>query len=146
MEVFDGVSAILRQKGARVSSIEPDATVYEALEKMSDEGIGALLVMEGGAVVGLLSERDYARKIILKGRSSKDTKVEEIMISPPLTISPGCSVDEAMRIMTEHRVRHLPVVDAAGAVLGIVSIGDLVKWIITSHEKTIEQLENYISG
>jgi CBS domain-containing protein len=113
---------------------------------MSDEGIGALLVMEGGAVVGLFSERDYARKVILKGRSSKETKVEEIMISPPLTISPGCSVDEAMRIMTEHRVRHLPVVDGAGTVLGIVSIGDLVKWIITSHEKTIEQLESYISG
>ena len=146
MEVFDGVSAILRQKGARVWSIEPEATVYEALERMSDEGIGALLVMEGGVLVGLLSERDYARKIILKGRSSKKTKVEEIMISPPLTISPGCSVDEAMRIMTEHRVRHLPVVDDAATVLGIVSIGDLVKWIITSHEKTIEQLESYISG
>lgn len=146
MEVLDGVSAILRQKGARVSSIGPEATVYEALERMSDEGIGALLVMEGGVVVGLLSERDYARKIILKGRSSKETRVEEIMISPPLTISPGCPVDEAMRIMTEHRVRHLPVVDDAGAVLGIVSIGDLVKWIITSHEKTIEQLESYISG
>jgi len=146
MEVFDGVSAILRQKGARVWSIGPEATVYEALDKMSDEGIGALLVMEGGAVVGLLSERDYARKIILKGRSSKETKVEEIMISPPLTISPGCSVDEAMRIMTEHRVRHLPVIDDAGTVLGIVSIGDLVKWIITSHQKTIEQLESYISG
>jgi CBS domain-containing protein len=146
MEVFDGVSAILRQKGARVWSIGPEATVYEALERMSDEGIGALLVMEGGAVVGLLSERDYARKIILKGRSSKETKVEEIMISPPLTISPGCSVDEAMRIMTEHRVRHLPVVDDAGTVLGIVSIGDLVKWIIRSHQKTIQQLESYISG
>ena len=146
MEIFDGVSAILRQKGARVWSIEPEATVYEALERMSDEGIGALLVMEGGVLVGLLSERDYARKIILKGRSSKEAKVEEIMISPPLTISPGCSVDEAMRIMTEHRVRHLPVVDDAATVLGIVSIGDLVKWIITSHEKTIEQLESYISG
>ena len=146
MEVFDGVSAILRQKGARVWSIEPTATVYEALEKMSDEGVGALIVMEGGRVVGLLSERDYARKIILKGRSSKETKVEEIMISRPLTISPGCSVDEAMRIMTEHRVRHLPVIDGAGGVSGIVSIGDLVKWIITSHEKTIEQLESYISG
>ena len=146
MEVFDGVSAILRQKGGKVWSIGPEATVYEALERMSDEGIGALLVMEGGAVVGLLSERDYARKIILKGRSSKETKVEEIMISPPLTISPGCSVDEAMRIMTERRVRHLPVVDDAGTVLGIVSIGDLVKWIISSHQKTIEQLESYISG
>jgi CBS domain-containing protein len=146
MQVFDGVSAILKQKGARVWSIGAEATVYEALEKMSDEGIGALLVMEGGAVVGLLSERDYARKIILKGRSSKETKVQEIMISPPLTISPGCSVDEAMRMMTEYRVRHLPVVDDAGTVLGIVSIGDLVKWIITSHEKTIEQLESYISG
>jgi CBS domain-containing protein len=146
MEVFDGVSAILRQKGASVWSIGPTATVYEALEIMSDQRIGALLVMDGGALVGLLSERDYARKIILKGRSSKETRVEEIMISPPLTISPGCSVDEAMRIMTEHRVRHLPVVDGAGAVAGIVSIGDLVKWIITSHEKTIEQLESYISG
>jgi CBS domain-containing protein len=145
MEVFDGVSAILRQKGGRVWSIGREASVYEALERMSEEGIGALIVMESGALVGLLSERDYARKIILKGRSSKETKVEEIMISPPLTISPACSVDEAMRIVTEHRVRHLPVVDGAGTVLGIVSIGDLVKWIITSHEKTIEQLESYIS-
>lgn len=146
MEVFDQVSAILRQKGAAVWSIGPEATVYEALEKMSDARIGALLVMEGGTLVGLLSERDYARKIILKGRSSKETSVKEIMISPPLTISPGCSVNEAMRIVTEQRVRHLPVVDHMGAVAGIVSIGDLVKWIITSHEKTIEQLESYISG
>ena len=146
MEVFDQVSAILRQKGAAIWSIGPEATVYEALERMSDARIGALLVMEGGALVGLLSERDYARKIILKGRSSKETRVKEIMISPPLTISPGCSVDEAMRIVTERRVRHLPVVDHMGAVAGIVSIGDLVKWIITSHEKTIEQLESYISG
>jgi CBS domain-containing protein len=145
MEVLDGVCAILKQKGGRVWSIGPEATVYEALERMSEEGVGALVVMKSGGIVGLLSERDYARKIILKGRSSKETKVEEIMISPPLTISPGCSVDEAMRIMTEHRVRHLPVVDGAGGVLGIVSIGDLVKWIITSHEKTIEQLESYIS-
>jgi len=145
MEVLDGVSAILKQKGGRVWSIGPEATVYEALERMSEEGVGALVVMKNSAIIGLLSERDYARKIILKGRSSKETKVEEIMISPPLTISPGCSVDEAMRIMTEHRVRHLPVVDGAGGVLGIVSIGDLVKWIITSHEKTIEQLESYIS-
>jgi len=146
MEVFDQVSAILRQKGAATWSIGPEATVYEALEKMSDARIGALLVMEGGALVGLLSERDYARKIILKGRSSKETRVKEIMISPPLTISPGCSVNEAMRIVTEQRVRHLPVVDHMGGVAGIVSIGDLVKWIITSHEKTIEQLESYISG
>ena len=145
MEVLDGVSAILKQKGGRVWSIGPEATVYEALERMSEEGVGALVVMKNSAIIGLLSERDYARKIILKGRSSKETKVEEIMISPPLTISPGCSVDEAMRIMTEHRVRHLPVVDGAGGVLGIVSIGDLVKWIITSHEKMIEQLESYIS-
>jgi len=146
MEVLDGVSAILKQKGTNVWSVGPDATVYEALEKMSDQGIGALLVMKDSALVGLLSERDYARNIIIKGRSSKETRVEEIMISPPLTVSPSCSVGEAMRIMTERRVRHLPVVDDSGAVLGIVSIGDLVKWIITSHEKTIEQLESYISG
>jgi len=146
MEVLDGVSAILKQKGTNVWSVGPDATVYEALEKMSDQGIGALLVMKDSALVGLLSERDYARNIILKGRSSKETRVEEIMISPPLTVSPGCSVGEAMRIMTERRVRHLPVVDDSGAVLGIVSIGDLGKCIITSHVKTIEQLESYISG
>lgn len=146
MKVLDLVSAILKQKDRQVWSISPDATVYEAIEMMSDKEIGALLVTEHGKLVGLLSEREYARKVILKGRLSKETLVKEIMVSPPLTVSLNCTVDEAMRMMTDHRVRHLPVVDANGAALGIVSIGDLVKWTITSHEQTIGQLQSYISG
>ena len=113
---------------------------------MADKGIGALLVMEGDKLVGLLSERDYARKIILKGRASKDTRVDEIMIPSPIAITPDRSIGDAMRIMTESRVRHLPAVDARGTVLGIVSLGDLVKWVISSHEETIEQLQSYIAG
>jgi CBS domain-containing protein len=146
MEVHDSVSTILKLKGGRTWSISPQATVYEALETMASEEIGALVVMVDEKIIGLLSERDYARKIILKGRSSRDTQVDEIMMSPPITVSPDCSVDQAMRTMTEHRVRHLPVVGASGTLIGLVSIGDLVKWIITSQEKTIEQLHSYISG
>ena len=147
MEVHDSVSTILKQKGGETWSVTPETTVYEAIEAMANKEIGALVVMNPqGRIVGLLSERDYARKIILKGRSSKETRVGEIMMSPPITVGRDCSVDEAMRTMTEHRVRHLPVTDGNGAVLGIVSIGDLVKWIITSQEQTIEQLHSYISG
>ena len=146
MKVLDTVELILREKRGEVWSISPDATVYEALQIMSDKEVGALLVLERGHAVGILSERDYARKIILKNRSSRDTAVREIMNSPAVTVSPACTVDEAMQLMTERRIRHLPVVDSVGHVLGIVSIGDLVKWTITSHEKTIEQLQNYISG
>lgn len=146
MKVLDSVSTILKEKGKQIWFIAPEATVYEALETMAAKGIGALLVMEHGAIVGILSERDYARKIILKGRASRETLVREIMNSPAITVAQDCPVDEAMRIMTQHRVRHLPVLDGDGSVAGVISIGDLVKWIITSHEKTIEQLESYISG
>jgi CBS domain-containing protein len=146
MEVLDRVSAILKQKGKAISFIASDVTVYEALETMADREIGALLVMDGDRLVGLLSERDYARKIILKGRASRDTKVAEIMNSPAITIRCDCSVQDAMRTMTERRVRHLPVIGNDGAVAGIVSIGDLVKWIITSQDQTIEQLQSYIAG
>jgi CBS domain-containing protein len=146
MEVPDRVSAILKQKGGAVWSIAPKSTVYDALVLMADKEIGALLVMDGGRVAGVMSERDYARKIILKARSSKETRVDEIMMSPPITISTDCTVSEAMRIMTEHRIRHLPVVDSGAAVLGMISIGDLVKWIITSQEETIEHLHSYIAG
>ncbi|HWF45386.1 MAG TPA: CBS domain-containing protein [Bryobacteraceae bacterium] len=142
----DRVSAILKQKGGAVWSIAPKSTVYDALVLMADKEIGALLVMDGGRVAGVMSERDYARKIILKARSSKETRVDEIMMSPPITISTDCTVSEAMRIMTEHRIRHLPVVDSGAAVLGMISIGDLVKWIITSQEETIEHLHSYIAG
>jgi CBS domain-containing protein len=146
MEVLDRVSAILKYKGREISFIAPDVTVYEAVEMMANREIGALLVMDGDKLVGLLSERDYARKIILKGRSSRDTKVNEIMISPAITIRSDCSVQDAMRTMTERRIRHLPVIGSDGAVVGIVSIGDLVKWIITSQDQTIEQLQSYIAG
>jgi CBS domain-containing protein len=146
MKVLDSVSQVVRQKNTATWSIHPDATVYDALKMMSEKEIGALPVMQENKLLGLISERDYARKIVLVGRSSKDTKVREIMTSPPLTVTADCSVDEAMRTMTEHRVRHLPVVGAGGNLLDIVSIGDLVKWIISSHEKTIEHLESYIAG
>ncbi|MGC2658861.1 MAG: CBS domain-containing protein, partial [Bryobacteraceae bacterium] len=105
-----------------------------------------LLILDGERVAGVMSERDYARKIILKARSSKETRVDEIMTSQPITITAACAVSEAMRIMTEHRMRHLPVVSERGTVLGMISIGDLVKWIINSQEETIEHLHSYISG
>ena len=146
MEVHDSVSAILKSKGGEIWTVAPDATVYEALELMASKQIGALLVLEGRTLAGVLSERDYARKIILKGRSSRETKVREIMNSPPITVPPECSVNEAMRLMTEHRIRHLPVVPDGGSLAGLVSIGDLVKWIITSQEETIQQLHSYIAG
>jgi CBS domain-containing protein len=146
MAVPDRVSAILKQKGSEVWWISPGATVYDALEMMANKGVGALVVLNTGTLVGLLSERDYARKIILKGRSSRDTRVEDIMNAPPITITPDCSVNEAMQIMTDNRIRHLPVVDEQRGLRGMVSIGDLVKWIITSQEETIEQLHSYITG
>ena len=146
MQVLDRISEILKQKGEQIWSIAPNAAVYDALAVMADKEVGSLLVIDGHKLVGLLSERDYARKIILRGRSSKETRVDEIMISDPPTIVPDCSVDEAMRIMTENRVRHLPVIGNNKSVLGIVSIGDLVKWIISSHQATIEQLQSYIAG
>jgi CBS domain-containing protein len=113
---------------------------------MADKGVGALLVMQSNSPAGIISERDYARKIILRGLSSKTTKVSEIMTSPALTVRLNTTVDDAMRLMTEHRIRHLPVIQRDGKVAGVVSVGDLVKWIITSHEQTIEHLESYIAG
>lgn len=146
MQVLDRVSEVLKQKSGRIWSIAPNATVYDALSVMAENEIGSLLVIDGDRLVGLLSERDYARKIILKGRSSKETRVDEIMISTPITIVPDCSVQEAMRIMTENRVRHLPVIGNSGLIAGILSIGDLVNWIISAHQETIEQLQSYIVG
>jgi CBS domain-containing protein len=146
MQVLDSVSVILKQKGEKIWSIAPDATVYEALVTMADNEIGSLLVKDGPKVVGLLSERDYARKIILLGRASKETRVNEIMISPPITVAPDCTIEEAMRIMTNSRVRHLPVIGPDRTALGIISIGDVVKWIIASQDATIEHLQSYIAG
>ena len=145
MKLHDSVGLILKQKGSQVYSIAPHATVYEALEMMADKGIGALAVMDGADLVGIISERDYARKVVLDGRSSKEMKVHEIMSSPAVTVNPKTTIDECMRCMTDERCRHLPVVEG-GRVVGVVSIGDLVNWIITAQDFTIHQLEDYISG
>jgi CBS domain-containing protein len=145
MRVFDPVLFILRKKGTEVWHVPSDATVYAAMKLMADKDVGALLVMDGERLAGVLSERDYARKVILQGRSSKETLVREIMSEPMITIRPECSVDEAMRHMTTNRIRHLPVV-CDGKVHGVISIGDLVQWISFAQDQTIEQLEHYIEG
>ena len=145
MKSVDTIGSVLSSKARQLWSVPPTATVYEAIEKMSEKGVGALLVMSEGKLAGIISERDYARKVILKDRSSKQTLVREIMTSPVVTVTPGDNLEECMRIMTENRIRHLPVVDR-DQVIGIVSIGDLVKWIITAHEETIGHLQSYIAG
>lgn len=145
MKLDDSVALILKQKGSQVHSIGPDVTVYEALEVLADKDIGALVVMNGSDLVGIFSERDYVRKVILKGRSSKEMQVHEIMSSPVVTVSLTTTVDECMHCMTDERCRHLPVVDGE-SVVGVVSIGDLVNWIMTAQDFTIHRLEDYISG
>jgi len=144
-ELTTTISAVLRKKSGELFSTRPEATVYQALEVMADKQVGALLVMEKDELVGIISERDYARKIILKGKSSKDTPVAEIMTSQVLSVSPRHTVGDCMRIITENRVRHLPVLEDS-AVVGLISIGDLVNWIITEQQETIRHLEAYISG
>lgn len=139
------VMSVLRLKGPGVWSISPDATVYEAIEQMAEKRIGALVVLREGRLEGIVSERDYARKVILKSKHSQETKVHEIMTAPVHSIGPDESIHECMRIMSTQRVRHLPVLDG-DRVVGVVSIGDLVNWVIRSQEQTIHQLQNYITG
>ena len=145
MKIYDTVRDLLKRKGQDVWSITPDTTVYRAIEIMADKHIGALLVIVEEKLVGIVSERDYARKVVLRGRSSKETRVAEIMTSPVISVQPQHAVDECMRIITDNRIRHLPVIED-GRVIGIVSIGDLVNWIISAQHQTIQQLQDYITG
>jgi CBS domain-containing protein len=139
------LSQLLDSKGHAAFTVAPGASVFDAIRSMADNHVGALLVMDAHALVGIVSERDYARKVILMGRSSATTAVREIMSSPVISIGPEQTVDDAMRLMTDRRIRHLPVVHH-GKVVGVVSIGDLVKCVIDDQQHTIEDLRSYIRG
>jgi CBS domain-containing protein len=140
------VRDILDEKGRRVISVSPDVTVFRALETMADKNIGGLLVMDRKDLLGIFTERDYARKVILKGKSSKDTLVKDLMTRDPVTVTPDSSVDDCMHLMTDKFIRHLPVVGDSGAIIGVISIGDVVRFVISEQRYVIEQLEGYISG
>jgi signal-transduction protein with cAMP-binding, CBS, and nucleotidyltransferase domain len=145
MELTGKIGALIEKKGGRVWSWAPTATIYDALTMMAEKGVGALLIVDEGKLLGILSERDYARKVLLKGRSEKETAVTEIMSSPVVSVSPSQTVEECMHIVTDKRIRHLPVMEG-GRIVGIVSIGDLVNWVITAQRETIHHLEAYIAG
>ncbi len=145
MEVSGNIGGILNQKSGEVYSIAPDATVFKAIELMADKNVGALLVMKGEKLVGIISERDYTRKVFLRGKSSKETRVDEIMTKDPTVTHPHEGVDKCLGLMTDKHIRHLPVVEN-DKVIGIISIGDLVKHVISCQSAAIAHLENYISG
>ncbi len=145
MQVIDSIRQILNGKGQQVWTISPEATVFEAIEKMAEKNIGALVVLDATKVLGIVSERDYTRKVILKGKSSKETQVREIMTNPVLTAGPDETVDACLRMMTQNRIRHLPILEN-DQLTGIISIGDLVNWIISAQRVAINQLQDYISG
>ena len=145
MEIAGSVSAILAHKGSAVWSIAPNATVFDAIQLMADKNVGALPVSENGKLLGIISERDYTRKVILKGKSSKETPVRDIMTLELVTAHPGDSISQCMQVMTEKRLRHLPVMEGVEMV-GLVSIGDLVRRIISAQTATIDNLEKYITG
>lgn len=139
------ISSVLFHKASVLWSIAPEATVFDAIKLMAEKNIGSLLVMSGGKLAGVFTERDYTRKIALQGKSSRETRVSEIMSPEVFTVSPDDSVEDCMWLMTEHRVRHLPVVEGPN-VVGVVSIGDLVNWVISTQRAHIEQMEQYIAG
>jgi CBS domain-containing protein len=146
MEIHGTVRDILQNKGGEVFSTTPQSTVYDAIGLMGEKNIGALVVTENGAVVGVLSERDYSRKVVLRGRTSRDTLVEDILSRPAITVRRKDSIEKCMQLMTTHRIRHLPVVSEEGKAIGLVSMGDLVNWVMQSQRHTIQQLQGYISG
>lgn len=139
------VASILEQKGRTVWFVPPETSVFEAIALMAEKNVGALPVLDQGRLIGILSERDYTRKVALRGKSSRETLVKEILSGQVLTVQSETTVDECMHLMTEHRIRHLPVVQDS-ALVGMVSIGDLVHWIISSQHATISQLHSYIRG
>ena len=145
MELKDKVELVLQNKGRQVWTIPAEAMVYDAVALMSEKGIGALLVLSEGKPVGVISERDYARKVVLRGKQSHETAVREIMAAPVISVGPQDTVEDCMKIMTESHVRHLPVIEN-DKVVGVVSIGDLVKWIISAQQELIQQLHKYING
>ncbi len=139
------VSALLHHKGSEIWSVPPETTVFEAIKLMADKNIGAVLVLSGGKLVGVFTERDYTRKVILQGKTSKETRVREICSAEVISVGLHHSVEDCMKLMTEHRVRHLPVVEGE-KVVGLISIGDLVNWIISTQSAQIDQMAQYISG
>jgi CBS domain-containing protein len=145
MEIAGSVGAILAHKGSAVWSIAPNSMIFDAIQLMADKNVGALPVVENGRLVGMLSERDYTRKVALKGKSSKDTPVREIMTPDVVTAATADTITECMRVMTNGHIRHLPVMEAK-RIVGLVSLGDLVKWTISAQQATIEALQQYISG
>ena len=146
MKISDTIDQVLRHKDFnKIIRLDPEQTVYEALKTMEEYDVGALMVFSGRRLVGILSERDYARKGVLRGHHSKDTKVSEIMTSPVISVTTNSTVDECMALMTDRHFRHLPIVEGDD-VVGIISIGDLVKWVISGHEQHIQALEGYITG
>lgn len=145
MKVSGSLAALLKQKGSEVYGIAPDETVFDALKIMGEKNVGALLVIEGQRLVGVISERDYTRKVALMGRSSAQTKVRQILSTPAVRVSPNESVEECMRLMSEHKVRHLPVLEG-DQIVGVVSMGDLVNWTISAQNAALDQLEDYITG
>jgi len=145
MEGTTTVAQVLRNKGHQVWSVAPDTSVFEALRKMADHGVGALLVMDGNALAGIVSERDYARKVILMGRASRDTPVRDVMSEDVVTVTPESTMQDCMARMTEHHIRHLPVL-RDGMVIGVISIGDVVKATISEQAFLIDQLQRYIQG
>lgn len=139
------VGTLLHHKGSTVWSIAPNATVFEAIRLLAQKNIGAMPVMDGDKLVGVFSERDYTRKVALEGKTSQKTLVREILSAQVITASPNHSIEDCMRLMTENRVRHLPIMDK-GKLVGFVSIGDMVNWTISAQNATIDQMEAYLAG